>query len=68
MNYFASIGMPMIVVYSPGMATILNIVLNMKLTPLLGIVGTSISSVIAYGLMMIFSLVYIYVQRRDHDR
>jgi O-antigen/teichoic acid export membrane protein len=68
MNYFASIGMPMIVVYSPGMATILNIALNMKLTPLLGIVGTSISSVIAYGLMMIFSLVYIYVQRRDYDR
>jgi O-antigen/teichoic acid export membrane protein len=60
MNYFASIGMPAITVYSPCAAAAVNIALNMKLIPMLGIVGASISSTLAYGLMLLASLTYIY--------
>lgn len=59
MNYFASIGMPIITVYSPGIAAIINILLNMKLIPMAGIVGASISSTLAYGSMLIASALYI---------
>lgn len=59
MNYFASIGMPSIVVYSPGTATLLNIVLNIYLIPAWGCVGAAWSSIAAYGTMLIFSLLYI---------
>ena len=58
MNYFASIGMPLVTIYSPGIAALINIILNIKLIPILGIVGASISSTVAYGIMLILSLVY----------
>jgi O-antigen/teichoic acid export membrane protein len=58
MNYFASIGMPLVTLYSPGIAALLNIILNVKLIPNLGIVGASISSTVAYGIMLILSVVY----------
>ncbi len=64
MNYFASIGMPLITVYSPGIAAIVNILLNMKLIPAAGVVGASISSTLSYGLMLIASMVYIIYTRR----
>jgi O-antigen/teichoic acid export membrane protein len=59
MNYFASIGMPLITIYSPASAAILNIVLNIKLIPKYGIVGASIASTVAYGMMFAISLVYL---------
>jgi O-antigen/teichoic acid export membrane protein len=59
MNYFASTGMPPITVYSPGIAAVLNILLNIKLIPPLGIVGASIASTVAYGMMLAISLVYL---------
>jgi O-antigen/teichoic acid export membrane protein len=60
MNYFASTGMPMITVYSPAIAALANIVLNIKIIPLLGIIGASISSSICYSAMLGFSIFYIY--------
>lgn len=60
MNYFASIGMPPVTIYSPFIALILNFILNIKLIPLYKIVGASISSVIVYGCMLAFSLIYIF--------
>jgi O-antigen/teichoic acid export membrane protein len=63
MNFFASIGMPLITVYSPMIALVINIMLNMKLIPLYGIVGASFSSVVAYSMMMILSLIFIYKER-----
>jgi len=63
MNYFASIGMPLITVYSPCAAAVLNIGLNVKLIPIWGIVGASIASVAAYGMMLVASLIYIAKQR-----
>lgn len=60
MNFFASRGMPAITVYSPLVSTIANVILNLKLIPLWGIVGASVASTISYGLMLIFSLIYIY--------
>jgi O-antigen/teichoic acid export membrane protein len=59
MNYFASTGMPLITVYSPGAAAVLNVLLNIKLIPFLGIVGASVSSTVAYGMMLAISLVYL---------
>jgi O-antigen/teichoic acid export membrane protein len=58
MNYFASVGMPLVTLYSPGIAGITNMILNIKLIPILGIVGASISSTVAYGIMLVFSLLY----------
>jgi O-antigen/teichoic acid export membrane protein len=58
MNYFASIGMPLVTIYSPAMAALINMILNVKLIPILGIVGASISSTVAYGIMLILGLVY----------
>jgi O-antigen/teichoic acid export membrane protein len=59
MNYFASIGMPIVTVVSPGLAAIVTIIVNLKLIPWLGIVGASITSVISFGLMLIASIIYV---------
>jgi O-antigen/teichoic acid export membrane protein len=67
MNYFASIGNPMVTVYSPGVAAAVNVLLNLKLIPMLGIVGASLASVLAYALMFFFSLFYIW-RRRQSDQ
>ncbi|MFQ5585214.1 MAG: flippase [Thermodesulfobacteriota bacterium] len=62
MIYFASIGMPWITVYSPCMALLLNVLINLELIPLFGIVGASISSLFSYGLMLVISIVFNYAQ------
>jgi O-antigen/teichoic acid export membrane protein len=59
MNLFASCGMPAIAVYSPLIALVVNVAANLYLVPSIGFVGASISSSIAYGLMLAMSLVYI---------
>ncbi|MEQ9483394.1 flippase [Coleofasciculus sp. F4-SAH-05] len=64
MNYFAAQGMPLITVYSPGIALVINIVLNFKTIPLWGIVGASISSIFSYGLMLGISMVYLKTHSR----
>jgi O-antigen/teichoic acid export membrane protein len=60
MNFFASIGMPSISVYSPGAAALLNVILNLHLIPRFGIVGAAIASVAAYGLMLALSVAYLH--------
>jgi O-antigen/teichoic acid export membrane protein len=64
MIYFASIGMPIITIYSPGVAAIVNLALNMKLIPFLGIVGASISSTISYGLMLIITIIVSFYLKK----
>jgi len=64
MNYFASIGMPAIVIYSPGAAVLLNILLNIFLIPAYGCIGAAWSSIAAYGMMFAFSLLYITYRTR----
>ena len=64
MNFFASTGMPSIVVYLPGTAALLNIVLNIYLIPAWGCVGAAWSSIAAYGMMLAFSLFWIIVQNK----
>jgi len=59
MNYFASVGLPWIVLASPGLAASANILMNLKMIPALGIAGASISSSICYGSMLMMSLVYL---------
>ncbi len=63
MNYFASLGMPMIALYSTILATASNVVLNFWLIPERGMVGASISSIAAYGMMLAVSILYILVNR-----
>ena len=65
MNYLASTGMPPVVMYSSGVAALINIGLNLKLIPLLGIVGASISMTISAATMLIFGVAYI-VQCQQH--
>jgi O-antigen/teichoic acid export membrane protein len=59
MNLFASCGMPPVVVYSPLLALFVNVALNLRLIPTLGFVGASMSSSVAYGLMLAISLLYL---------
>jgi O-antigen/teichoic acid export membrane protein len=63
MNYFAAMGMPMVTVYSPALAVLINILLNLALIPSLGIVGASLAAVAAYSAMLMTSLVYIHSGR-----
>jgi O-antigen/teichoic acid export membrane protein len=58
MNLFASCGMPPIVVYSPLVALVVNVGLNLWLIPTVGFVGASMSSSVAYGLMLAMSVLY----------
>jgi O-antigen/teichoic acid export membrane protein len=51
-NYFAARGMPAIAVIAPAVGFGANLVLNMALIPTLGIVGASMASTSAYGLML----------------
>jgi O-antigen/teichoic acid export membrane protein len=64
MNYFAAGGMPLVTVYSPGLAAVVNIVLNWWWLPQMGIVGASLSSVVAYTLMLLMSVLHLYWQSR----
>ena len=65
MCYFAAIGMPAVTIIAPALAAILNVVINMRLIPRLGIVGASLASLIAYCAMFACSVIYI-ATRRPH--
>jgi O-antigen/teichoic acid export membrane protein len=45
--------------YSSGAAALINIGLNLKLIPLLGIVGASISMTLSAATMLIFGVAYV---------
>jgi O-antigen/teichoic acid export membrane protein len=59
MNYLAAIGMPPVVMYSSGLATLINIGLNLKLIPILGIVGASMSMTVSAATMLIVGMIYL---------
>jgi O-antigen/teichoic acid export membrane protein len=59
MNFLASCGMPLVVVYSPFLALLVNVAANLWLVPSLGFVGAAVSSSLAYGLMLLMSIVHI---------
>lgn len=64
MNYFASVGMPAITIYSPAVAVLVNIVCATYLIPLTGIEGAAVASSISYGVMLVFSLVYCHILQK----
>ena len=68
MNYFASMGMPMVTVYSPALATVVNVGLNLLLIPRFGVVGAALASVAAYGTMLACSVAYLTVWPRWRSR
>lgn len=65
-NYFAAIGMPIVVIYSPFIALIANVTMNNYLISSIGITGASMSSSASYGIMLIISL--LYVKRKKNVR
>lgn len=58
-NYFASLGMPIVALYSPLAAFLINILLNYLLIPKLGINGAAVASSISYMCMLIMSTIYL---------
>ncbi len=68
MNYFASMGMPLFTVVSPGIATAINIPANYFLIPSLGIVGAAWASFASYGFMLLMSLGYVWVLRNGYGK
>jgi O-antigen/teichoic acid export membrane protein len=63
-NYLGSIGMPAAIVYSAGSAALVNVLLNMKLIPSLGIIGASISYDLAGCTMLFVTGVYVLMRNR----
>lgn len=63
-NYLGSIGMPAAIVYSAGSAALVNVLLNVKLIPSLGIVGASISYDLAGCTMLFVTGVYVLMRNR----
>jgi O-antigen/teichoic acid export membrane protein len=61
MNFFAGKGMPIIVVISPLLALAANFILNIYFIPVLGINGASLTSSIAYMIMLIASIFYLRI-------
>lgn len=59
MNYFAAEGIPPVAVWSPGVASVVNVGLNLFLLPRMGIAGASLASTIAYATMLVLSMVYL---------
>ena len=59
MNYFAASGMPAVTVYSPAIAALLNVIVNLRVIPHYGIVGAAATSTLCYGTMLLLSLLYI---------
>lgn len=53
MHYFYAVGVPAVAIYAPLAGVAVNIAMNFVLIPAAGIVGASISSTVAYGLMLI---------------
>jgi O-antigen/teichoic acid export membrane protein len=45
--------------YSAGLAALANLALNVKLIPLWGIVGASVSMTVSAGIMLIIAIAYI---------
>lgn len=69
MYYFASTGMPLITVISSGIGALFNFILNLSFIPDYGIIGAALSSDFTYGMMFIFSIIYISFKKKQfrHD-
>ncbi|MCL4079346.1 oligosaccharide flippase family protein [Coriobacteriia bacterium Es71-Z0120] len=67
MNYFASEGMPAVAVWSPALASLVNIGLNLWLLPQMGIQGAGVASSLAYCSMLMFSLAYLRSRQSRRD-
>jgi O-antigen/teichoic acid export membrane protein len=67
-NYLGSIGMPPAIVYSAGSAALINVLLNIKLIPLFGIVGASISYDLASCMMLFVTGAYVLMRNRRLQR
>jgi O-antigen/teichoic acid export membrane protein len=60
MNYFASRGMPLVTIAGPAIALGANVALNLVLVPTYGIIGAAAASSVAYGLMLLASIVAVW--------
>lgn len=67
MNYMAATGYPWFAVYVPGTAAAINIVCNVFLIPVLGIVGAALSSLASYVVMLVANTTYVVMAKIHHD-
>ena len=63
-NLFAAEGMLRVAIVGSLLGLLANIALNIALIPDYGIVGASVASTVAYGLMLSTSLTYLWRRRR----
>jgi O-antigen/teichoic acid export membrane protein len=63
MNYLAAVGMPLVTMVGPASGLTLSFILNLALIPPLGAIGASLSSSLAYGLMLGVSVWYFVTHR-----
>jgi Na+-driven multidrug efflux pump len=62
MNFLASCGMPLVAVYSPLVALVVNVALNLALIPRMGFAGAALASSVAYALMLLISVAYVRIR------
>jgi O-antigen/teichoic acid export membrane protein len=60
MNYLAAAGYPSVSLVSPFTGLFVNVATNLALLPSFGIIGASIASTIAYGVMLAISTLYFF--------
>jgi O-antigen/teichoic acid export membrane protein len=58
MHYFYAVGTPTVAVAAPLAGWVLNLFLNVVLIPQVGIVGASLASSLAYGVVLVISLTW----------
>ena len=58
MNHYAGRGLPLIVIYSPLVALMINLFLNWFYIPKYGMIAAALNSTLSYTLMFLINLLY----------
>ncbi len=64
LNYFSAEGMWMISTFSTAATSAINIILNLKMIPLVGILGASYAANISHGILMMILILYIFSRKQ----
>ncbi len=65
--YFLAIGMPITVICGQALAVVVNVVLDLLILTHIGLAGAGLASSVAYGLMLVVSLAYLWLHRSEGD-
>lgn len=67
LNYFSALALSGINIVATGVVALLNILLNIKMIPILGIMGASLSAVLSHGLLLGIVVVYKHFMREEYQ-